>query len=92
MVYKFTQHIPGIQLGTILTMPVCGFLSQSSLGWTLIFYTMGALATGAAVVWWAFAGSTPREHRWTKEPERDYIENSLNSSGKVGKLVVHSHH
>ncbi|KAI8436409.1 hypothetical protein MSG28_010005 [Choristoneura fumiferana] len=72
----------GIQLGTILTMPVCGLLSQSNLGWTLIFYTMGALASGAAVIWWAFAGSTPREHRWMKEPERDYIESSLNSSGK----------
>ncbi|KAI8436406.1 hypothetical protein MSG28_010004 [Choristoneura fumiferana] len=73
-------------LGTILTMPVCGLLSQSNLGWTLIFYTMGALASGAAVIWWAFAGSTPREHRWMKEPERDYIESSLNSSGKLNHI------
>ncbi|XP_063535913.1 putative inorganic phosphate cotransporter [Cydia strobilella] len=73
----------GIQIGTILTMPVCGVLSSTSLGWTLIFYTMGVLACGTAILWWGFAGSSPREHRWVKEEEREYIESSLNSSGKA---------
>lgn len=67
-------------MGTILTMPLCGLLASTSMGWKLIFYSMGGLALVTALIFWAFTASSPRQHRFIKEEEVLYIERSLNNT------------
>ncbi|XP_060803574.1 putative inorganic phosphate cotransporter [Amyelois transitella] len=71
----------GVQIGTILTLPISGFLSETALGWKMIFYTMSGVLYATAVFWYFFAASSPRCHRLISEEERSYIESGLNSAG-----------
>lgn len=64
-------------------MPIGGFLSHTAMGWKSIFYSMGVLTLITSVLWWGCTASCPSEHKWIKQNEKIYIENSLQSSGKV---------
>ncbi|KAL0839185.1 hypothetical protein ABMA28_017153 [Loxostege sticticalis] len=68
----------GIQLGTIITMPVCGLLAGTALGWKMIFYGFAGFLFVVAVMWYWCAASSPREHRMISKEERQYIEAGLN--------------
>ncbi|XP_072948721.1 putative inorganic phosphate cotransporter [Epargyreus clarus] len=67
----------GQAIGTVLGIPITGFIASSSLGWPGIFRFYGVLSgiTGA-FVWWLCA-DTPSEHKSISEAERRYIEEKL---------------
>ncbi|XP_053609835.1 uncharacterized protein LOC128674879 [Plodia interpunctella] len=72
----------GVQVGTILTMPISGFLAETALGWKTIFYTMSAVLYTTATFWYFFAASSPKSHRMISQEERLYIESGLNPTSK----------
>src|SRR5580765_1781354 len=85
----------GAQFGTVITMPISGFLAASSVGWPSIFYIFGALAILWSTVFLYFGADSPAENRSISQKEREYIEESLrttetkneNESKQVKKIV-----
>lgn len=71
----------GAQFGTLIAMPVSGFLAGSSLGWPSIFYIFGILAIVWGIVFFYFGANSPAEHRSISPKERKYIEDSLKTIG-----------
>lgn len=69
-------------------MPICGLLASTTLGWKLIYYTMGAATLVTSLLWAAFTASSPAEHRLITQQELLYIETSLQSTGKVALLTA----
>ncbi|GBP75625.1 Putative inorganic phosphate cotransporter [Eumeta japonica] len=78
----------GIPIGTILAMPLCGILSNTALGWKLIFYCMGVLTIVTGLLWGVFAASSPAEHRFMSYHERVYIEKSLQSGDESPSMSI----
>ncbi|XP_028173141.1 putative inorganic phosphate cotransporter isoform X1 [Ostrinia furnacalis] len=78
----------GVQIGTIIAMPVSGLLAETALGWKLIFYTMSGLLFVNAAIWYWFSASTPGEHRMISKEERQYIENGLQIKGGQRKMAT----
>ncbi|CAH0398534.1 unnamed protein product [Chilo suppressalis] len=70
----------GMQFGTIISMPMCGYLAETGLGWKLIFYVTSIILIADAVIWYFLGASNPREHRWITAEEKKYIEAGLNVS------------
>ena len=77
----------GAQMGTVVTMPISGFLAGSSFGWPSIFYSFGVVA----IIWgitFVFAGSDqPSTHPSISEKEKQFIEESLGNSS-LNKEVI----
>ncbi|XP_070162649.1 putative inorganic phosphate cotransporter isoform X2 [Polyergus mexicanus] len=67
----------GAQFGTVITMPISGFLAGSSIGWPSIFYLFGALTILWSSIFFYFGADSPAEHRSISQKEREYIEKSL---------------
>ncbi|XP_029674837.1 putative inorganic phosphate cotransporter isoform X1 [Formica exsecta] len=70
----------GAQFGTVITMPISGFLATSSIGWPSIFYLFGALTILWSTVFFYFGADSPAEHRSISQKEREYIEESLRTT------------
>ncbi|XP_072745687.1 putative inorganic phosphate cotransporter isoform X2 [Anoplolepis gracilipes] len=70
----------GAQFGTVITMPISGFLAMSSLGWPSIFYIFGTLAILWSMVFLYFGADSPAEHRNISQKERMFIEKSLRTT------------
>ncbi|KOB65894.1 Sodium-dependent phosphate transporter, partial [Operophtera brumata] len=67
----------GQALGTVLGLPITGFISATSLGWPGIFRFYGILSGIIGVVLWFFAADTPAKHPMISHVERKYIEDGL---------------
>ncbi|XP_015524838.1 putative inorganic phosphate cotransporter isoform X1 [Neodiprion lecontei] len=70
----------GHQFGTLVALPISGFLAGSSAGWPSVFYLWGTV-TIAWSIWWFFYGAdSPANHPSISSEERQYIELSLRTS------------
>lgn len=67
----------GQALGTVLGLPITGFISSTSMGWPGIFRIYGALSGIIGVVLFFFAFDTPAKHPRISVAERKYIEDRL---------------
>ncbi|KAL0883512.1 hypothetical protein ABMA27_016877 [Loxostege sticticalis] len=67
----------GQALGTVLGLPITGFIASSPLGWPGIFRFYGILSGIVAVVLWFFLADSPAQHKWISVAERRYIEETL---------------
>lgn len=72
-----TTVYSGCSFGTILSMPITGYLSSSSLGWPASFYLFGVLGLVWCVFWIIFSAERPATHKSITWEERNYIESSL---------------
>lgn len=70
----------GVAFGTIITMPVTGFISASWVGWPPTFYLFGGLGYCWAISWAFFGADGPSEHKTITETEKTYIETSLGTT------------
>ncbi|XP_059058445.1 putative inorganic phosphate cotransporter [Achroia grisella] len=68
----------GVQIGTILSMPLSGLLAETAMGWKAIFYSMSGLLFATAILWYFCTASSPKEHKFISKEERMYIESRLN--------------
>nr|XP_023018070.1 putative inorganic phosphate cotransporter [Leptinotarsa decemlineata] len=70
--------------GSVVSMIMTGYLSESSYGWPMIFYILN----GLGIVWCAvfsYVGcNSPADHTTITEEERKYIEGSSGSTEKKG--------
>jgi MFS family permease len=69
----------GAQVGTIVTMPACGALASSSIGWPSIFYIFGAVGILCGFLWIFFGADRPGTHKFISKAEQAYIETNLGS-------------
>lgn len=67
----------GAQFGTVLAMPISGFLAESSIGWPSIFYTFGTGGVLWSILWFFFGSNSPSVHPSITAEERKYIESAL---------------
>jgi MFS family permease len=67
----------GAQFGTVIAMPISGYLAASRVGWPSIFYLFGALAILWSIGFFFLGADSPFDHRSISEEEKEYIEKSL---------------
>lgn len=74
-----TLSYTGLQLGTILGMPLAGVLCASDLwgGWPSVFYIFGAVGVVWFVIWMVFTYDRPANHPRISIKERQYIQSSI---------------
>lgn len=72
-----TTVYSGCSFGTIISMPITGYLSTSSWGWPASFYVFGVLGVVWCGFWWVLSADRPSTHRGISMEERRYIETSL---------------
>lgn len=70
-------------MGTVVALPIGGLLAGSGGGWPSIFYVFGGLGLGWSVLWFFLSASSPAEHSFVSEREREYIEASLQEKTTV---------
>ena len=73
----------GAYVGTIVSMPLSGWLCDSTYGWPSVFYLCGALGVFWFVLWICLVHSDPRTHPRMSAAELQYITGSL-ASERVG--------
>lgn len=67
----------GGPFGTVLSLPVTGWISASWIGWPAAFYIYGSLGLLWSVVFFIMGSESPAEHKTISQEERLYIEKSL---------------
>ncbi|XP_046680558.1 putative inorganic phosphate cotransporter isoform X1 [Homalodisca vitripennis] len=65
--------LSGTQFGTVLTMPIAGYLAASPWGWPSIFYCTGLCGVLWSVVWLFVGADSPESHPSISDREREYI-------------------
>lgn len=77
----------GQALGTVLGLPITGFIASSGLGWPGIFRFYGIISGIAGIIWWYFGADTPAQHPNISEVERNYIERELGHTHGNSKVL-----
>lgn len=67
----------GGPFGTVLALPITGWLSESYAGWPAAFYLYGALGLLWTVAYFFLGSESPAQHQTISNEERYYIEQSL---------------
>ncbi|KAK9731726.1 Major Facilitator Superfamily [Popillia japonica] len=67
----------GAQFGTVISMPLSGLLSASSVGWPSIFYVFGGVGTLWCIAFLVFIYEDPETNKKMNGEERKYILNAL---------------
>lgn len=70
----------GIQLGTMVTMAISGILSNSDLGWPVVYYLSGAAGLVWVALWMMLGAGSLSKHRFVSQAEKDYIQASLSNT------------
>lgn len=63
-----------MQVGNIITLPISGALASGTGGWPSIFYLFASLGVVWCIVWILLGYSSPAEHPYISEGEKNYIE------------------
>jgi len=77
----------GLTFGTFITFLVSGQIAYA-LGWTSIFYLFGGLGVVWSILWTLFAASTPAQHKYITQEEKDYILTALDETEDTHKTYV----
>uniref|UniRef100_A0A6P7FS33 Putative inorganic phosphate cotransporter n=1 Tax=Diabrotica virgifera virgifera TaxID=50390 RepID=A0A6P7FS33_DIAVI len=78
--------LSGAPFGTIMSLPVNGFIAASWLGWPYCFYIYSIAGYLWVIMFYFLGASTPAESKRISAAEREYIEKSTNIKGQ--KLTV----
>ncbi|XP_077289112.1 putative inorganic phosphate cotransporter [Arctopsyche grandis] len=73
--------IAGGPFGTIIGMPLSGFLCQH-YGWPVTFQLIGAMAITMGFIWFWFGSDSPAKHQKISNEEKLYIQTSLGQTSK----------
>lgn len=68
-------------------LPLAGYFA-STYGWPSIFYFNGSIGFVWVLLWLSFGASTPSQHSFVSNEERNYIESSLIKAKDANKNVV----
>ncbi|CAH0715893.1 unnamed protein product, partial [Brenthis ino] len=75
----------GQALGTVLGLPIAGFIASSPLGWPGIFRFYAILSGIFGAVMWTLGADSPAQHPKISAAERYYIEDSIGHVGHHNK-------
>ncbi|CAK1554559.1 unnamed protein product [Leptosia nina] len=78
----------GQAIGTVLGLPITGFIASSPLGWPGIFRFYGLMSGIVAGFLWWLAADTPAKHPKISPEERKYIEDALGQKAEDSKKVL----
>ncbi len=69
----------GMQFGTVVVLPLSGFLCQLQLdnGWPLAFYVPGVAGIVWFVAWYLLASDGPEDHPRIADDEKRFILSSV---------------
>lgn len=70
----------GGPLGSVLSLPVTGWISASSGGWPSAFYLYALLGVIWVGLWYWLGSNDPAQHQTISEKERKYILQSTGAS------------
>ncbi|KAG0718549.1 Sialin [Chionoecetes opilio] len=73
---KFSSLVfAGAQFGTVVTLPVSGWLCESGFlgGWPAVFYVFGGIGILWSIAWFALAFDHPDTHPRISQEEKKYI-------------------
>ncbi|KAL9962789.1 hypothetical protein ACROYT_G031929 [Oculina patagonica] len=77
-----TLSYAGLQIGTVLGMPIAGVLCASDLwgGWPSVFYIFGGVGVIWFITWMILTYDKPANHPRISMKEKEYILSSIGSS------------
>ena len=84
---RSTITFTGAQIGTVITLPLAGFLSDGTFlgGWPAIFYILGVAGCLWFVMWAMLFHETPEQHPNITRKELQFIKES--QGNEAAKLV-----
>lgn len=73
----------GFPLGTVLCLPIGGWLSSSHLGWASSFYLFGGLGVVWSVAWFALVHDRPEKHPRISQKELTHLQSFKGSTKRA---------
>ncbi|KAJ8980964.1 hypothetical protein NQ317_013418 [Molorchus minor] len=64
----------GSPLGTVIAMPIAGYLSDTTWGWPSAFYLYGVVGYMWCLLWFLIGSNSPQEHGKISAEELKYIQ------------------
>ncbi|KAK4310985.1 hypothetical protein Pmani_017479 [Petrolisthes manimaculis] len=77
----------GFPLGTVLCLPIGGWLSSSSLGWASSFYLFGGLGVVWGLAWFVLIHDRPEKHPRISQKELAHLQ-AFKGSTKRAEVVA----
>lgn len=79
----------GCQFGTVVTLSISGWLSQTEWGWPSVFYLFGVLGLVWGYFWFRYAYDSPDQHPRITAAEKLFIKQGIGDHRKseVSKLL-----
>ena len=89
-----TMSYSGAYVGTIISMPLSGWLCASEYGWPSVFYLCGGFGVFWFVLWICLVHSDPSTHPRMSKAELDYIQGTLRAERPSGakEPLLEGHH
>ncbi|XP_042237536.1 sialin-like isoform X3 [Homarus americanus] len=78
----------GCQLGTVITLSISGWLTQTPWGWPSVFIIFGLYGLVWGCLWFMYAYDTPDLHPTVSTAEKIYIKQGTGDHRKNEKLDV----
>ncbi|XP_076047077.1 putative inorganic phosphate cotransporter isoform X2 [Oratosquilla oratoria] len=78
----------GSLFGTVVTLPISGWLCQTHWGWPSVFYFFGVLGLAWGWLWFQLAHDTPDQHPTISLEEKLHIKHSIGGHKKSQALPV----
>ncbi|XP_056640333.1 putative inorganic phosphate cotransporter isoform X2 [Diorhabda carinulata] len=76
----------GGPLGTVIVMPIVGYISGSKLGWQTVFYLLGGIGFTWTACWMFFGLDSPHHHKTISPEELKFIQDGVVSNKKKEQL------
>ncbi|KAK3874099.1 hypothetical protein Pcinc_020935 [Petrolisthes cinctipes] len=85
---SFSRIVGGCQFGTVVTLAISGWLTQTWLGWPSVFYGFGLCGLLWSFFWFKLAYDSPDVHPTISYQEKMYIKKGIGEHrGMKGKEV-----
>ncbi|XP_069970495.1 sialin isoform X3 [Penaeus vannamei] len=88
---SLTQSVGGCQFGTVVTLSISGWLSQTEWGWPSVFYLFGVLGLVWGYFWFRYAYDSPDQHPRITAAEKLFIKQGIGDHRKSESLPVPWH-
>lgn len=85
--YINVLKIVGGPFGTVIAMPVTGWISGSAWGWPFAFYLYGIIGFLWTVAFILFGFNSPADHKKISQEEKFYIEGTLGVKTDNTKVI-----
>lgn len=78
----------GSPLGTVIALPVAGYLCSTSWGWPSCFYLFGGLGILWCIIWYFLGSDSPQKHNNISEKEISYIHHGTSVEDREVRVLI----